>query len=232
MSSIPLTSLKKDLTLILGQLELLVATGDLQVTSIFLVADTLAVDIMLNTEFCNQHILGIPRNELKVKPRSSRPIAILSSYSITVNYTVTTDNFNTMQVTARNAAVKCAKEVRLKPGTVTPVAAVFNARDLLRFETNMALVLRQLLPASGFMEVMPSRPFCMLQTNVSSQHFHVTKHMIVGQLCYNVIIIVDLNQLLPAPTEDSTLAAAVSTDHSDDEYMTSSKGANTQALDD
>lgn len=46
----------------LGELELHVKIGDLKVRSTFLVADNLAVDVLLETEFIIQHKMAILPN--------------------------------------------------------------------------------------------------------------------------------------------------------------------------
>lgn len=168
--------------LILGQLVLLVSIGDLQVRSSFLVADTLLVDILLGTELINQHILENFPNGLTVTPRSSRPIAISSSHLRTVNHTVAMDNFDTVQMTARHAEVKVAKQVRFEPRIATSVTVVSTARVLSRFEPNMALVHRQFLPANEITEVMPTIPFCLLLMSVFSQHVHVPRNVMMRDL--------------------------------------------------
>lgn len=193
-SALPISA-TKDLIPALKQLKRHVMIADLLVRSRLLVAGTLAVSILLGTEFINEHVLGIHLNVLKVVPRSSRSIAIFFLWSKMVNSTVTTDNYHSVQVTARHANDKVVKQVRLKPRSISPVTVVSTARVCLRFEPYMALVQRQMLPANGNMQAIPNIVFWILLTNMSSQHDNLLKHMILGRLRSNFTAVVDLNQL-------------------------------------
>lgn len=113
-------------------------------------------------------------------------------------------------MTARDADIKIAQQVRLKLTSVSPVTVLSTATGHLRFEPNMALVQQQLLPANRIMEVMPNTPFRIFLGNVSSQHIHVPSDMMMGKLCTNLMTIVDLNLSLSTRTEDLTLAKTVS----------------------
>lgn len=116
-----------------------------------------------------------------------------------------------------------------KPRSITPATAIFTARVLFRFEPSMALVRRQLLPASGIMEVMPNTPFRMLLTNVSNQHVHVPEDMMVGHLCNNLTATGYITQLPTTLTEDLSLAEAVSVVQNDNEDTSSPIGFEVQA---
>lgn len=177
----------------------------------------------------NQHIFGILLHELKVIPRSSRPIANLKTCLKTAHYIVAMDSFYTFQMTARDDDVNFAKEIRLKTKSATIATVVSTTRGLLEFEPSTALVLRQRLPAIGIIEVMPNIPFRILLTNVSDQHVHVPKHMIMVKLCTNLTTIIVLNQLSTTTTEDLTLARAVSIVQGDDENMSLPKRTKFQA---
>lgn len=52
--------------IILGHLDLYITIEELQKNSRFLVADTLAINILLGTAFINQHILTIQETELEI----------------------------------------------------------------------------------------------------------------------------------------------------------------------
>lgn len=65
----------------LGKLEPYNMIKGFHVNPRFLIADSLVVDILLETRLINQHILEIQPGELKVVPRSSQPSAISSVHS-------------------------------------------------------------------------------------------------------------------------------------------------------
>lgn len=116
--------------LIFRQRELHASFGDSQVTSKRLVADTLEVDILLETVIINQRILGVLQNELKLIARSAQLITILSTPLKRIINNVITDNIDTIQVTVRDANIKVAEQVRLKTRSATKVT-VRPPRDVL-----------------------------------------------------------------------------------------------------
>lgn len=75
------------------------------------------------------------------------------------------------------------------------------AREIIRFELDMALVQRQLLPANGVMKVALNRPVRILLTEVCNQHSLLPTQMVMGQRCYKLRATLDLNQFLHTLTE-------------------------------
>lgn len=120
-SKIPLMSATIDSIMNLRQIERHRTIGGLQARLKIFVADTLAVGILLEAEFGSQHVLGFLSDELKVILRSSQAITFLSPRSKTVNNNVTTNEFDTIQLTASDTAIKIIKHIRLKPGSATPL---------------------------------------------------------------------------------------------------------------
>lgn len=128
------TSATKDHILTLRQPELHVTIGDSQGKTQFFFAGTLSVGIPLEVKFINQHILRIRRDALKVLRGSLLLIAIVYSRLNTVQSTIATDDFDTIQVRARDADVKVAKQILLKKRSVILVTVVATARDNLRID--------------------------------------------------------------------------------------------------
>lgn len=65
--------------------------------------------------------MGILPNELKEIPQRSRPITILCLLSKTVNNAISTDNFYTVQMTARDTTVKVASQIPIKQRIPSPL---------------------------------------------------------------------------------------------------------------
>lgn len=231
MSSALLTSTTNDPSLFLKQMELHILMRVLQVVSRFLVANSFEFDIRSGTKFINEHMLVLLSNKLKLIPQIFQPFAILSLSSRTLNDTVITEEFNNIQVRARGTGVKYTKKVCLTPRNATPATVVSTTRGLLLFEPSITLFQRQPLAANGSIAIIPSVPFRVILTNVSNQEIYGPKQMIIGPLCSNLMRIVYLNQLYPTSTENSTMAAAVSSFQSDNENMSSPKVAQIQAPD-
>lgn len=93
----------------------------------------------------------------------------------------------------------------------------------------MALIQRHFLPANEIMKVMRYIPFHILLTNIPGQLIHILIHMIIGNLCNNLTIIVDRVQLHPASAEELTSLRAVSIVQSYNENVFSPKGTKMRA---
>lgn len=179
----------------------------------------------------NDQLLRMLWNELQVINRSSWPIAILSCRSKTAGNTIATDEFDTIQMSASDAASKVPEQLRLKPRSVTSVTFVTTRRGYLQFEPNIALVQRHPLPANRVMEVISNIPLHILQTNVFGQHANVQKHWITGKLWNNLTTHIDLTQLLPTSTEDLAFITVFNNVYSDDENTSSLKSTKIQQSD-
>lgn len=65
-----------------------------------------------------------------------------------------------------------------------PYFFVSTARDILRFEQNLSLIRRRLLPASKTVQVIPNMHFHTVLINISNQHYYITKPILLGQFRY------------------------------------------------
>lgn len=126
---------------------------DLQFRSRFLVDNNLKVYILVGTGNINQHILEILPNVLDVISRSSLSIFILSLHLKTVKKIVTIDDSDTIQVKESETDVKVVKQIQLELRIVTPLllSPIQPIQGLSRFDLNMTIVQRQLLPTNGIM---------------------------------------------------------------------------------
>lgn len=196
--------------LVLGQLELYVTIGDLQFRAILNVADTPVVDILLRTVFINDHILEFFQTSLRWSRDACNQLLSYPRIWRAVKITAFIDNLDFFQMKVRDADVKAARQLGLEPRSTTPGTIVSTARGLLQFEKKLASVQRQFLAANGITELITNTPFQILPTNISSQHVHVPKHIVMRQICNNLKTISDLNPLPPTLTEGQTSATAVS----------------------
>lgn len=178
-----------------------------------------------------KYILGVLPNELKVISRILLLTAIFSSLSKTVSNTISTNDFDLIQVTLRNANGESAKQIRLKIRNFTLVTVVSTARGPLPFKPSISLVQCQLLLVNKIMGVITNLPFCVLLNNVSSQHLHLSKHMIIGQLHTSLWKTFNLNKLSSTSTEESSYAVAYSIVQRDNKNTSSYNGVKIPAQD-
>lgn len=127
--------------------------------------------------------------------------------------------------------VKVTRQLRSKPRRVNPVTFVCAARDFAQFEPHLALFQRQFLAANGIIKVVPNVPFQKLLSNISDQHIHVQRNMIMGRRCNSLTIIVNLNPFPRKSTVDLTFATTVSIVQSNNESTSSPKGDHSQVPD-
>lgn len=109
-----------------------------------------------------------------------RAIAILPARSVIVNNTVSTVNYDSVnydiiQVIVRDVNIRVSKQLWVEPRSVTTITVVATASGLLRFEPNIALVQRRLLPANKSTEIMLNIPFQIVLINFSIHRLDVSK---------------------------------------------------------
>lgn len=87
------------------------------------------------------------------------------------------------------------------PYDVSSVTIVCKPKDVLRFELNLSLLQRRLMPVSGITKVLTNVPFQVLSTHVCKQPRHISKHILFGHLCDNMIATVEVCRVTATGTK-------------------------------
>lgn len=125
----------------MGEITLYLRIRDRTTTTIFLVAEKLAVEVLLGTTFTDELMFAILPDGWKVTVRDSNTVAIIEQGSMPANAVLTTKD--TKKVTSKtlhetsndskkgeeqSTVVRAAKQLVLEPLSVTPVMVTTKAR--------------------------------------------------------------------------------------------------------